>query len=369
MPPSTRPPGLQLRRVPTDQLYLDDANPRLIDRGGSQAELLATMWSDFAVEEVALSIAANGYWDYEPLVVATEANRLIVIEGNRRLAAVKILLSPEDRVRVGATNLPELSDERRAELAELPVVDSSREDAWKYIGFKHVNGPQAWQSYSKAQYISWVHNDLEVPLDKVAETIGDTHSTVQRLYRALMTLEQAESERIWSREDRFKQHFSFSHLYVGLNGYAGIQAFVGLDGPPADTPKPVPEDKLPQLQELLLWMFGSSKDEIRPVVQSQNPHLRQLDQVLQNSNAVAALRSGLPLDSALDVAKGDSAKLRENLVNARRLLQDARGKVLTGFQGEKDVLDAAEDVLALAESVVDDMHAMQRRRRRARTAD
>jgi len=367
--PSPTPPGLQARRVSPDDLYFDDSNPRLIDHGGSQADLLATMWTNFAVEEVAISIASNGYWEYEPLVATLEEGRLVVIEGNRRLAAVKLLLSNEERTRVGATNLPHITPERRAELASLQVIDSSREDAWKYIGFKHVNGPQAWQSYSKAQYISWVHNELDVPLSKVAETIGDTHSTVQRLYRALMTLQQAEQERLWSRDDRYKQHFSFSHLYVGLNSYAGIQNYIGLDGPPADTAEPVSREKLPQLQELLLWLYGSKRDEISPVVQSQNPHLRQLDQVLQNANAVAALRGGLPLANALDVAKGDSAKLRENLISVRRLLQDTRGKVLTGYKGEQDLIEMADEILTLADSVVEDMRSFQRKRRRTRMTD
>jgi ParB-like nuclease family protein len=369
VPPSTRSAGTRLRRVSPDHLYLDRQNPRLFESGGSQAELVSTIWRNFAVEEVAISIAANGYWDYEPLVATPQDGRLVVIEGNRRLAAVKLLLSEEERMRVGATDLPEISTERRTELATLPVIESSREDAWQYIGYKHVNGPQAWQSFSKAQYISWVHNELKVPLTKVAETIGDTHSTVQRLYRALMTLQQAERERLWNREDRHKQHFSFSHLYVGLNSYAGIQNFVGLDGPPADTSDPVPREKLPQLQELLVWLYGSRASDVSPVIQSQNPHLRQLDQVLQNENAIAALRGGLPLANALDVAKGDAAKLRENLISARRLLQDARGKVLTGYRGEQDLIEVADDILTLAESVVEDMRSSQRRRRRARVTE
>ncbi|TCM35143.1 hypothetical protein EV648_12536 [Kribbella sp. VKM Ac-2568] len=324
------------------------------------------MWSEFAVKEVALSIAANGFWTYEPLVVAQEGGRLIVVEGNRRLAAVKLLTDPSHRKRVGATDLPTIGDARLAELRTLPVIISTRADAWQFIGFKHVNGPQQWQSYSKAQYIAWVHNELRIPLDEIAETIGDTHQTTLRLYRALMTLDQAERNGVWSREDRYKAHFSFSHLFVGLNSYSGIQSHIGLSGPPADTRDPVPEERLPELGELMLWMFGSKKDEIPPLVASQNPNLRQLDQVLGNRNAVSAIRQGLPLGVALDVAKGDSAKLREDLVAARRLLQDSRGKVLTGFVGERDLLELANEILTLSESIVDDMNAYLKRQRRSK---
>lgn len=353
-------------RVAVDDLRLDRRNPRLLEHGGSEAELMKLMWSEFAVKEVALSIAINGFWDYEPLVVAEEEGVQVVVEGNRRLAAVKLLLDRALRRRIGATDLPEISDERRTELKYLPVIRSSRAEAWQFIGFKHVNGPQQWQSYSKAQYIAWVHNELDVPLDQIAETIGDTHQTALRLYRALMTLDQAERYRVWHREDRYKSHFSFSHLYVGLNSYSGIQAYIGLDGPPADTVDPVKEEKLPELGELLRWMYGSKRDGVAPVVLSQNPHLRQLDQVLSNANAVAAMRQGLPLSVAVDVAKGDAAKLREDLVAARRLLQDSRGKVLTGFSGERDLLDVATDISVLSESILDDMNGYVRRQRRSK---
>jgi ParB-like chromosome segregation protein Spo0J len=44
-----------------------------------------------AVDEVALSIAENGFYRHEPLYAARESGKLNVVEGNRRLAAVKLL--------------------------------------------------------------------------------------------------------------------------------------------------------------------------------------------------------------------------------------------------------------------------------------
>jgi hypothetical protein len=324
------------------------------------------MWREFVVEEVALSIANNGFWDYEPLIVARENNQLVVIEGNRRLAAVRLLLDDAERRRVGATSLPQISEDRKAELQALPVIETTRSGVWQFVGYKHVNGPQAWQSYSKAQYIGWVHNELSVPLDQIAETIGDKHATVQRLYRALMVLEQAENNDLWEREDRVREHFSFSHLYTGLNSYAGIQKYIGIERTPTDTKDPVDAKFYPELQQLLIWFYGSkSRDEL-PVIRSQNPDLRLLDRVLGNANSTAALQRGMPLAVAVDVAKGDAVTLREDLVLVRRLLQDCRGKVLTGFTGEPDLVELAQEILELADAITEDMVAVQRRNRRAR---
>jgi len=356
-------------RVPVADLHFDRHNPRLLEHIDDETELLNVMWREFVVNEVAISIAANGFWPYEPLLACREDERYVVIEGNRRLAAVKLLLDSEARAAAGATDLPVISEARRQELQELPIIITTRVDAWQFVGFKHVNGPQSWQAYSKAQYVAWVHNNVGVPLDKIAQTIGDQHSTVQRLYRGLMVLEQAEKEGLWDRSDRAKGRFPFSHLYIGLSSYAGIQKHLGLNGPPADRPDPISKRFFPQLGELMVWLFGSKSLGALPVVQSQNPHLRQLDRVLANRNATAAIRSGMPLTVALDVAKGDTAKLREDLVGARRLLQDCRGKVLTGFQGDPELLDLADEVLLLAEAIVDDMRAAQKRLRARKRAD
>ena len=171
----------------TDVLLFDAQNPRLSEEegptavDGSQEEILVELWRDFAVDEVALSIAENGYFPHEPLFVAREDEGLVVIEGNRRLAAVKLLRDASLRRMVGATDLPRITQRERAALDALPALVLRREDIWQYLGFKHVNGPQAWQSYSKAQYIAWVHNHLKVPLDEIARRIGDKHATVTRL--------------------------------------------------------------------------------------------------------------------------------------------------------------------------------------------
>jgi hypothetical protein len=132
-------------RVATKDLYLDAQNPRLAEYAlgdaPTQSELLKILWSKMAVDELALSIASSGYFDYEPLFVVTEDNRDVVIEGNRRLAAVKILLDESVRRKLKIEDLPELSSAQRRGLETLPVIRTERDKIWQYIGFKHVNGP------------------------------------------------------------------------------------------------------------------------------------------------------------------------------------------------------------------------------------
>ena len=166
-------------------------------------------------------------------------------------------------------------------------MQGTHKDAWRYLGFKHVNGPAKWSSYAKSLYIAKIHRNFGIKLEDIAKQIGDTHRTVQRLFRGLMVIEQAERMKVFRREDRWRNHFSFSHLYTGLD-YDGISTFIGLRPETEEDQEPVPLDKKNELGELCRWMYGSKKEEIPPVIETQNPHLRWLDSVVSNKEAVAA---------------------------------------------------------------------------------
>lgn len=353
--------------VDLKELRFDARNPRLRGEEGqdlTQQHIFEALWEDFAVDEVAASIATNGYFPYEPLFVATEDGEEVVVEGNRRLAALKALTN---EMRAAGVPASKLSKAERDKLRSVPVIWAARAELWQYVGFKHVNGPQSWRSASKASYIAWVHNDLRVPLDEIALRIGDQHSTVQRFYRALMVIEQAEDADVWQRSDRWKEHFSFSHLYTGLD-YGGISKFVGIRSTADEAKRPVPLGKLAELGELCRWLFGSKSRNQQPLVQSQNPDLRILDEIVQSKNGIAAVRQGLPLRISQDVSKGDSQLLREAMVSAKEYLQLARGRVLTGFDGQNDLIAMSDDILELAEAVNVDLRNQQTKARAARRA-
>src|SRR3954465_13118947 len=106
-------------RIEYDKLLLDGKNPRLAEHAlgdkPTQAELLEILWKKMAVDELAMSIAARGYFTHEPLFIAEEDGKLVVIEGNRRLAAIKLLMDADTRKRLKITDLPRISAARAKE--------------------------------------------------------------------------------------------------------------------------------------------------------------------------------------------------------------------------------------------------------------
>ena len=368
---STTPKKLDLHdgvvtHLRPDLLDFDPENPRLAEsvatEGRTESDLLRFLWKEMNVKEVALSIIAKGYFEHEPLFAVKHGPRYTVIEGNRRLAAVKILRAVALRERLNV-DLPPARPEVLSDIETLPVVVTTRKHVWQYIGFKHVNGPKPWGAVAKAKYIARCVNDFGVSLDDIPNMIGDTHATVRRLYRGLMVLQQAEKQNLYNIEDRTNSRLFFSHLYTGL-GYPGIQTFLGITEKTSYTPTPVKSKYRNNLGYLCVWLFGSKKERKQSLILSQNPDLRRLDEALQTERGSDALTAGLPLNLAYDASIGDDRLFREALIQAKVHLEQASGKVHTGFDIKSDQLQTAGSVLRLAESLLGAMEGKARKRRK-----
>lgn len=347
--------------IPVRQLRLDTDNPRLAWRtdGDNQDELVKLLWKEMAVDEVAWSIAENGFFRSEPLFVIVanpqetdpERQVFIVAEGNRRFAAVLLLRDEKLRKKVRAVELPKLDPLRHSSLDVLPaIVYESKEELWTTIGFRHINGIKPWDSFSKAKYVAEVHETYGIPLEDVAQRIGDRNVTVKRLYRGYKVLEQAEIQGVFNRSDRARNRFYFSHLYTAVD-YPEFQEFLGITPEESLRQNPVPQTHLGHLEELMNWLYGKKTAGLEPVVRTQNPDLNTLRRVVSRPDALAVLRRTNRLEIALDVAIGDTQRFWNALTNAKVELQNAKATVTTGYAGDVDLFYTVVDIVSLAETI------------------
>lgn len=112
-------------KVPTDLLDFDPNNPRL--EGGiknpTESQIIVALAETADLSEVVESIAANGYIDIEPIIAQRIADRWRVLEGNRRLAAIRILQQPSLAKGTGIS-VPEISKGTLKTLKEVTVYAS-----------------------------------------------------------------------------------------------------------------------------------------------------------------------------------------------------------------------------------------------------
>ena len=371
-------------KVPVEQLQLDYQNPRLIGEGENASEefIIGHLYRSADLGELLQSISANGYMDIEPLIVMPEdpqskEGNLIVLEGNRRLAALRLLREPEWVKKIeGSENLsitiPAIGEQQRSTLdivSVYPVPD--REAARSFIGFKHINGPAKWDAYAKAQFAAeWYKSECDkgVDLESIANAIGDSHSTIKRMVFAVYVLEQAKEEDLFDIKDRYTKKLNFSHLYTAL-ARSEYMKYLGLDAKWArldPQPNQVAPEKSQELQKVLIWIYGSKKDDREPVIKSQNPDIKRLGTVLAHAEARHVLETKHNLDAAYASTESVDKRFIEALVHARENIQAAVG-LLRAYDGQdQSLLDMAEDIKEVAETVHD---RMRRKRRSAKEGD
>lgn len=354
-------------KVPVERLRLDRESPRLVGEtlGTSDDSIIAHLYRAAALDELLQSISASGYLDIESLVVMRDGDAgddgLIVLEGNRRLAALRLLREPALASRIviaegTSLTVPDVDESIRETLDHVsvyPVAD--RECARAFIGFKHMNGPLKWNAYGKARFAAeWYRKGgANGPgLEGIAEAIGDRLDTVRRMVSALYVLEQAQSEGLFEIEDRRCVKFNFAHLYTAL-AHSEYIDYLGLEAGSRSDPKreQVPRERLGRLKQVLRWIYGSRADDLEPVVQAQNPDVRRLGQVLASAQGRQVLEHTRSLDYAHASTEPADGRFGASLLRARDAMREAASSLRAYDGRDRSLLGCAEDVQETAEAI------------------
>jgi hypothetical protein len=363
-------PAKTTGKVLTELLDFDPHNPRLIEDGirdPNETQIIKALADGSDLPEVVASIAANGYIDIEPLIVQRMGRRFRVLEGNRRLAAIRILQEPALAKGTGIT-VPTITAAVKKSLKEVTVYAvSDRDQARDFIGFKHINGPHKWDAIAKARFAAdWYkkERDKGITLETIAQRLGDRHDTVVRLVNGMFVLDQAEESKVYDIKDRYPgKKFAFSHLYTALTR-PGYREFLGLpeewraEDP---EPNPVPEDKIENLQKVMVWLYGSKSDDIEPVISSQNPDIKNLGAVLLNARArtIMLLRNDLREAHAQVESKG--ARFETALINAKQEAENAMSQIAGYDPTDSTLLEIGQDLRDTSEQLFSSMSSMAKK--------
>jgi hypothetical protein len=138
------------------------------------------------------SILRNGFLPFERLVVtAYDEDRFLVIEGNRRLAAMRWIRSDQ---LAGAPVPKEIAEA----LKEIPVVIVPPNPAdpallESLMGVRHVSGIKGWGGYQRALLVATLKEKFSLESNEVAQRLAMTVQEVNRRYRALKALQRPAS--------------------------------------------------------------------------------------------------------------------------------------------------------------------------------
>ncbi|EQD40215.1 Uknown, partial [mine drainage metagenome] len=234
------------RRAVTE-LLLDEQNYRYAEEPSDkrQQALLALLLEEHQLEVVGESLAENGYFEQEPLVTVEgpEAGKFTVVEGNRRLAALRLLTDADARSHLSPsqrTTWDRLSAEavhRGIAFTDVPTVRyPDRAPVQSFLGNRHIAGIKKWDALSKARFLSELIDRRGGPTDfaVVANEIGSERDTVRDTYLAFRAYLQArDAFKIDTRgiSKAFSVFFR-TFQYAAIRGFVGADAvFEARDGP------------------------------------------------------------------------------------------------------------------------------------------
>lgn len=193
-------------RLPLEALCLDPNNPRYADLDVSkqvpedrvheatvQETALGRMLDErFDVEQLKQSILNAGFLEVDRLVVVPlpADGKYVVIEGNRRVAALLSLKADEE---AGEVELPDSLKETCQSLPVLVIRGSDIPErnalARTIQGLRHTPGVKAWGAYQQAQFVGLMLGQGDSILD-IKATLGLSTVRVNSLRRVHSALEQ-----------------------------------------------------------------------------------------------------------------------------------------------------------------------------------
>ncbi len=200
--------------VDPDNLLLDPNNPRYqgdfpdfvfvpyeqIGRQEHQARALYRLYSEkFRVKELAESIAQVGYLPIDRLVVTRyDSHKFLVIEGNRRLAALKLVLEGKVPFKKGD---PSALHKLPALLLDEPF-ESASIDQWLIQGTRHIGGVKEWGAYQKAKALRILISERGLAPPEASDALGLSKQDVNRSVRSLSAYQAIQEHEVFGRQIR-----------------------------------------------------------------------------------------------------------------------------------------------------------------------
>jgi hypothetical protein len=322
-----RLPGeAEYKKVDVAALRFDPENPRLggAIRGGDNEGVQERIRKHLdGIPHYALdligSIVENGFLPYEPLIVRQDGQHFIVIEGNRRLAAVQsILAAPPGKY----------PEEVKESLREIPVLvfpdgaqHGDSDEVLRYLGVKHLFGFRDWPPYSKAMFL-----DKRIVTKKdLVQVLRELNITKQEAARYLIPyrlrkaakqiFSKVNAEDFWSLAESFGR--KNIRAYIELDVDRRTMRIKGFDAG--------------KLRHLTRFLYGKNK------CVTDTRQLSSLSRVPSSPNAARELERGTPLDEALIYVEPK----RESIAHLVKQMEKVFDKIRKLSPGKEDAAKIA----------------------------
>lgn len=197
-----------LRRVSLRSLYLDPNNFRIIHEPDQKQVSDADVKNRDVVQrtmrllcgdknqnilDLIESFKANGYLRVDQILVRElQEGGLLVVEGNRRVAALKFL---QQEYETKGIDLGHLSPDTFSQVPVVLYTDGDEVHHLTLMALKHISGNKKWGEWNQAQLLESLHRIHGLGEDEICRRIGISKVELRRSLRALaMVAEYQDSD-------------------------------------------------------------------------------------------------------------------------------------------------------------------------------
>jgi hypothetical protein len=353
---------VEYKKIPLNDLVLDNQNPRLPKSMGiesNEKKIINFFLSDTSLVELMLAIGKNDFFEGEQLLVVPNEEKYIVIEGNRRLSAVKLLQNP-DLAEIYKSKVEQVFKESDYFPTEIPcLVFNEKADILKYLGYRHITGIKSWKLLEKARYITKLKEDFYPSTDiqsasrEIAKMIGSRKDYVLRILVGYQLYDLIEKNGYYDIKDLNDTNFHFNYIADSLSR-SKIETFLGVN---LESESPTKNINLSGLKEWTNWLFNK---EFPNKIIGDSEHLNILNKVLDSPIALEVFRSGEKLFKAYEYTDGINEQFQNSISEALSQLEKADGlthKLSSFYSGLVDDLMNINKIIRKIKTIKEEFEA------------
>jgi len=356
----------QIESIKVKNLKFDPENPRFAAsnlQSLEQHQIVEEMFDSEQVIDLLNSIGTQGYFLGEPLLVFKDLNSgdFFVAEGNRRLAALKLL---SQEVVLPSRAINELIKEFPHKPDNVPcIIFENRDSVLHYLGYRHITGIKAWGSLEKAIYLQQlfsknlnIYHDEREALKILAREIGSNVQTIKKTLCALALYNKdydPKKDEFFGLQRVGKDDIQFSLLYTAI-GYPNISSYIGLQN---SQDYKLDSLDIDHTRDLFNWLFMQDEHGRKAVPESRK--IATLNTVLSSVEATEIFIKTRDLEAAYPFTNGPQEFFNSSLRNMEKTIQQMISVV------HSEALIPRESDLHNIEKLSDSLDDLARKVRRA----
>lgn len=227
--------SLKPLEVSLDDLYLDIHNPRFIGKDfkvaksadpldmKAQERVRKFLVDSFGVDDIIDSIQEVGFLKMDRMVIRPYNDKFIVIEGNRRLSALKTLRGLEDKREVVLPDHVKATIDK-IEVLQLDAANGDYQNAtWFLQGVRHISGIRDWGAYQQARLVELLMTEYGMSFTDAGKAVGAGRRRAAQMLRGYKGLKQMETDPTFggkANPDLFS-HFEQAWVKAPLRDWLG----------------------------------------------------------------------------------------------------------------------------------------------------